>query len=70
MRQLTIAATFAVATLIAVAPASAERIGGGPLKQNGQCWKGQKFQDVGTWGSWEACPAPAKTVTNTKRRHA
>jgi hypothetical protein len=70
MRQLTIAATFAVAALIVAAPASAERIGGGPVKQNGQCWKGQKYQDVGTWGSWEACAAPAKTVTVTKRRHA
>ncbi len=40
MRQFTIAAaTVAIAALISAAPASAERIQGGPIKQNGKCWK-------------------------------
>jgi hypothetical protein len=38
MRQFTIvAATVAIAAMYSAAPASAERINGGPLKQNGQC---------------------------------
>jgi len=40
MRQFTVAAaaTLAITLFIAV-PASAERISGAPIKQNGQCWK-------------------------------
>jgi hypothetical protein len=60
MRQLTIAAaTVAIAALITAAPALADRHGGGPIQQNGMCWKGQKGQELGTWGTWEACPAAA-----------
>ena len=40
MRQFTLAAaTVAIAALVAAAPASAERLMGGPNKQSGQCWK-------------------------------
>jgi hypothetical protein len=60
MRQFTIAAaTVAIAALISAGPVSAERINGGPIKQNGQCWKGQKGSETGTFGYWQACPAPA-----------
>jgi hypothetical protein len=78
MRQFTIAAA-AVATfaLVSAAPALAEHLGGGPTKQNGQCWK--KHQGAaagpasdnrwGTWGACEAAPAAAPaTPTATRRR--
>ena len=53
MRQFTIAATVAIAALVAAVPASAERINGGPIKQNGQCWTGHGGD--ATWGYWGAC---------------
>jgi hypothetical protein len=62
MRQFTIAAaTVAIAALFAAAPASAERIQGGPLKQNGQCWVHHAAASEATWGVWAACPSPAST---------
>jgi hypothetical protein len=57
MRQFTIAAaTVAIAALISAAadPASADYLGGGPRKQNGQCWKGSKGSEG--FGFWRACP--------------
>ena len=43
MRQFTIAAaTVAIAALISAAPALADHNGGGPIKQNGQCWKASR----------------------------
>jgi hypothetical protein len=69
MRQLTIAAaTVAIAALITAAPAMAERHGGGPMKQNGMCWKASKGQEAGTWGIWEACPKPASAPAATAKR--
>ena len=51
MRQFTIvAATVAIAALISGAPASADHIQGGPIKQNGQCWQKQKGSEAGTLG--------------------
>jgi hypothetical protein len=41
------------------APASAERINGGPLKQNGQCWRGHGSASEATWGFWQPCAQPA-----------
>ena len=67
MRQFTIAAAaIAIAALFA-APASAERVDGGPIKQNGRCWQAQKGSDLGTWGTWAACPATASAVAAHKR---
>jgi hypothetical protein len=67
MRQFTIAAaTVAIAALISAGPVSAERINGGPIKQNGQCWKGQKGSETGTFGYWQACPAPASAPAAQK----
>ena len=55
MGQFTIAAaTFAIAALISAAPASAEHNGGGPIQQNGQCWKASKGSDQ-MFGHWRAC---------------
>jgi hypothetical protein len=55
MRQFTIAAaTVAIAALISAAPASAEHNGGGPIQQNGQCWKPSKGSDQ-MFGHWRAC---------------
>jgi hypothetical protein len=55
MRQFTIAAaTIAIAALISAAPASAEHNGGGPIQQNGQCWKASKGSDQ-MFGHWRAC---------------
>jgi hypothetical protein len=73
MRQLTIAAaTVAIAALISAAPASADRIQGGPIKQNGQCWKSTSGGTAeSTWGVWQACPKPAAApTTQPKRRGA
>jgi hypothetical protein len=57
MRQFTIAAaTVAIAAMISAAPASAEYVGGGPIKQNGQCWKASKGSGTeGAFGYWRAC---------------
>jgi hypothetical protein len=57
MRQFKIAAaTIAFIGLISAAPASADHIGGGPIKQNGQCWRPSKGLGVdGTFGHWRAC---------------
>ena len=55
MRQFTIAAaTVAIAALISAAPASAEHNGGGPIKQNGQCWKASRGTDQ-AFGHWASC---------------
>jgi hypothetical protein len=61
MRQLTIAAaTVAIAALISAAPASADRLNGGPIKQNGMCFKHTSGGTAeATWGYWQACPKPA-----------
>jgi hypothetical protein len=59
MRQFTIAAaTVAMAAFISAAPALADRHDGGPIKQNGQCWKASKASE-GLFGYWRACPEPA-----------
>jgi hypothetical protein len=57
MRQITLAAAT-VAILALAAPASAA-IMGGPIKQNGQCWRSHSVGSDAAWGRWEACPAPA-----------
>jgi hypothetical protein len=67
MRVTIAAATFAIAALVA-APAMADHVLGGPVKQGTQCWKGAKTQDGGTFGSWGACAEPASTPTASHRR--
>ena len=60
MRQFTIvAATVAFAALFSAAPASAERINGGPIQQNGQCWNAHAGASEATWGYWGSCAAKA-----------
>jgi hypothetical protein len=59
MRQLTIAAAAVAMTALFAAPVSAERIQGGPIKQNGQCWKNHGVGSDATLGTWRACPTPA-----------
>jgi hypothetical protein len=55
MRQFTIAAaTVAIAALISAAPALADHNGGGPIKQNGLCWKSSRGSDQ-MFGHWRAC---------------
>jgi hypothetical protein len=65
--RFTIAAA-AVAVLFAAVPASAHNIGGGPIKQNGQCWKASKLNDGGSFGSWGACAQPASNPAATAKR--
>jgi hypothetical protein len=67
--RFTIAAA-AVVALIATVPASAGDLGG-PVKQNGQCWKSAKTMDGGTFGTWNACSdgAAAKTPAAAHRRN-
>ena len=65
--RFTIAAA-AVAVLFAAVPASAHNIGGGPIKQNGQCWKASKLNDGGSFGSWGACAQPASNPATTAKR--
>jgi hypothetical protein len=59
MRHITIAIAAIAVTALFVAPVSAERISGGPVKQNGQCWKSNSAGSESTWGTWTACPSPA-----------
>jgi hypothetical protein len=70
MHQFTIAAAaLAVAALVSAAPALADYNPGGPVVQNGQCWKSSKSSDA--FGHWRACPQPASgaaTQVNTRRR--
>jgi len=66
-------ATIALASVAAIAPASAE-YSAGPLVQNGQCWKAQVGSaNPGTWGYWGACPqtagATATSATATRVHH-
>jgi hypothetical protein len=71
MRHLTIAAAAVAISALFVAPVSAERIQGGPIKQNGQCWKSHSVGSDMTWGRWTACPTPAAapaTAGSTRRR--
>jgi hypothetical protein len=67
MRLTLAAATVAIAALV-VAPASAEDVQGGPIKQNGKCWKGSKMAERGTFGYWEACPQSASTPAAARRK--
>jgi hypothetical protein len=58
-------------TLASTVPAAAERINGGPLKQNGQCWRAHASASEATWGYWKPCAEPASgsaTERNTRRR--
>jgi hypothetical protein len=59
MRHLIIAAAAVAMTAMFVAPVSAERIQGGPIKQNGKCWKHFGAGADATFGTWIACPTPA-----------
>jgi hypothetical protein len=55
MRQFTIAAaTVAIAALISATPVLADHNGGGPIRQNGQCWKASRGSDQ-MFGHWRAC---------------
>jgi hypothetical protein len=65
MREFTIAAaSVALAALFSAAPASAERINGGPLQQNGQCWQGKNHSSPSeaTWGYWAPCAQKASSA--------
>jgi hypothetical protein len=59
MRHLTIAIAAASITALVVAPALAEKLEGGPIKQNGQCWRSHSVGSDMSWGNWQACPTPA-----------
>jgi hypothetical protein len=71
MRQLAIvSAAIAIAALVSAIPASADWIAGGPIKQNGQCWKNHQGNEQ-RFGAWIACPKPAAapaTQRATRRR--
>jgi len=55
MRQFKIAAVIvAIAALTSGAPALADHNGGGPIKQNGLCWKASRGSDQ-MFGSWREC---------------
>jgi hypothetical protein len=55
MRQFTIAAaTVAIAALTATTPGLADHNGGGPIVQNGQCWKASKTSEQ-AFGYWRPC---------------
>jgi hypothetical protein len=71
MRQFTIAAAAAaVAGVVSVTPSLADYNPGGPVVQNGQCWKASKSTDQ-AFGHWRACAQPASgsaTQLNNRRR--
>jgi hypothetical protein len=65
MRKFTIAtAILAMGVLISAAPASAERINGGAIKQNGQCWNGHGGASEAAWGYWGSCAEKASRGGN------
>ena len=70
MHQFTVAAAaVAVVALVSATPVLADYNPGGPVVQNGQCWKASKSSDA--FGHWRACPQPASgpaTQLNTRRR--
>jgi hypothetical protein len=75
MRQITIAFAAVAITALFVAPVSAEKLEGGPLKQHGQCWTKHSVGSDMSWGVWSACPAPTAapaaapaTRATTRRR--
>jgi hypothetical protein len=60
-----------IGALASTVPASAERINGGPIKQNGQCWRGHGSASEAAWGYWKPCAEPASgsaTQRNTRRQ--
>ena len=72
MRKLIVpVATIAIGALFASAPASADMIAGGPLKQHGQCFKySQAMEKDARFGSWGACPQSASTATQANPQAA
>ena len=69
MRQFTLAAaTVAIAALVAAAPASAERLMGGPIKQNGQCWKSNSGGGEFDLGHVDGLPAGGEHPGDPSRR--
>jgi opacity protein-like surface antigen len=75
MRHFIIAvAAVAVAALTAAAPASAQQSQlGGPIKQNGQCWKHHGVgadHMFGTMGSCGAQPASNTAARRPARQHS
>jgi len=68
MRHLTIAIAAVAMSALFVAPVSAERLMGGPIKQNGQCWKSNSGNAESTWGTWVACPASTPAAARPTRK--
>jgi len=64
MHKLTIAAvTIAFGTLLALGPALAEILHGGPVKNGNQCFSyGAGTARDGRFGTWGACPQAASTA--------
>ena len=70
MKKLTLLrAAIAVAAMFASVSANAEYAGGGPMRNNGQCFQYSKgmYRD-GRFGSWGACPQTASSVRTTTTR--
>ncbi len=67
MHRLTIAAvTIAFVALLASAPAQADDVHGGPIVQNGQCFKYSRgYEKDARFGSWGACPQTASAGAST-----
>jgi hypothetical protein len=61
----------ALAAVLATVPASAENLGGGPVRQGNQCWNDAgRGHTSATFGYWAACPARAGGVAAVvHRRH-
>jgi hypothetical protein len=71
MRHFAIAIAAVAMTALFVAPVSADRLQGGPIKQGSQCWKSHSSGSEATWGHWAACPSPAAAPAGgaaTRRR--
>ena len=67
MHQFTIAAaTVAIAALFLTTPGFADHNGGGPIVQNGQCWKASKGSDQ-MFGHWRACGEKASVCGGQAR---
>jgi len=76
MRQFTISAAAMTVIAALVAPAWADHLGGGPIKNGSQCFtNASSFSRDARFGSWGTCPqtasvavAPQQTQQNRRRR--
>jgi hypothetical protein len=59
MKKLMISAAAVIAVAAFTVPASADHIGGAPIKKDGKCWKDTGGGRDSRYGTWIDCPKVA-----------